>query len=228
MYEGVQEQVAQAPSTLWDRYDNGHQVWEFVEFGYRGDSWMRFWRGIYTRPVYEQAQMLLEFTRPDNVILTNIGVNPEVLKHLPKTEQNRLQKPQSLIADHHLRGADELAHRGMKDFGFEQLPFLRFPANSAFYYCMLIAFFLFEAFKEDVLSEVLPTCLPLHRQVVSYATTVRPACAPHADRRRVIDFAAKIIKTAHQIILKVPQAVLTALKLDRLWQRCQCPPPLLA
>lgn len=211
MYEGVQEQVAQAPSTLWDRYDNGHQVWEFVEFGYRGDSWMKFWRGIYTRPVYEQAQMLLEFARPDNVILTNIGVNPEVLKHLPKTEQNRLQTPHSLIANHHLRGADELAHRGIKDFGFESLPFLRFPANSAFYYCMVIAFFLFETFKEDVLSEVLP--------ITTYATTVR---------RRAIDFAAKIVKTGHQLILKVPQSVLTALKLNRLWQRCQCPPPLLA
>ena len=41
---------------------------------------------------------------------------------------------------------------------------------------MLISFFLFETFKEDVLEEVLP--------VASYATTVR---------RKVVDFAAKII-----------------------------------
>jgi len=35
--------------------------------------------------------------------------------------------------------------KSLKDFGFEQLPFKRFAANSAFYYCMLIAFLLFEA-----------------------------------------------------------------------------------
>jgi len=48
---------------------------------------------------------------------------------------------------------------------FEELPFKRFAANSALYYCMIIAFFLFETFKEDVLEEVMP--------VGSYATTVR-------------------------------------------------------
>jgi len=211
MYEYVQQHVAQVPQALWERYDNGHQGWEFVEFGYRCDSWGRFWRALYTRPVDEQGQMLLTFARPENVILTNIGVNAEVLKHLPKTEQNRLKKPQTLIANHHLRGADELTFRGLKDFGFEQLPFLRFPANSAFYYCMVMAFFLFETFKEDVLSEIIP--------IASYATTVR---------RVAVDFAAKIVKTSHQIILKVSQAVRTALNLDRLWQRCQCPPPIRA
>jgi len=35
--------------------------------------------------------------------------------------------------------------KSLKDFGFEQLTFKRFAANSEFYYCMLIAFLLFEA-----------------------------------------------------------------------------------
>jgi len=97
----------------------------------------------------------------------------------------------------------------LKDFGFEELPFKRFPANAAFYYCMLIAFFLSETFKEDVLAEVLP--------ITSYATTVR---------RVVIDIAAKIVWTGRQVILKVTHSVMTALRFDELWTRCQSPPPI--
>ncbi len=94
-----------------------------------------------------------------------------------------------------------------KDFGFEQLPFKRFAANSAFYYCMLISFFLFETFKEDVLAGVISP--------VSYATTVR---------RKLVDIAAKIIKTGGEIILKVTRPVREALRFDILWERCQAPP----
>ena len=81
--------------------------------------------------------------------------------------------------------------------------------NTAFFYCMLISFFLFETFKEDVLEEVLP--------VASYATTVR---------RKVVDFAAKIITTSRGIILKVTQAVMDNLRFDKLWEKCQNPIPI--
>jgi hypothetical protein len=128
----------------------------------------------------EHGQLSLDCARPENVILTNIGVNPDALKHLCQQQQEHWNQPETIIESHHGRGADELPHRGLKDFGFEQLPFKRFSANSAFYYCMLIAFFLFETFKEDVLSEVIP--------VTSYATTVR---------RKAVDFAAKIVKDRH-------------------------------
>ncbi len=102
-----------------------------------------------------------------------------------------------------------MPHRGIKDFGFEEMPFKRFAANSAFYYCMVITYFLFETFKEDVLEEVIP--------VASYATTVR---------RKAVDFAAKIIKTGGEIILKVTQAVMDALRMQKLWKRCQSPIPI--
>ena len=55
-----------------------------------------------------------------------------------------------------MRGADELPHRGLKYFGFEELPFKKFTPNSAVFYCMLISFFLFETYREDVLKEVMP------------------------------------------------------------------------
>ena len=158
---------------------------------------------------YNNGQRLLDFARPDNVILTNLGVNPAVLADATSEERAHWTRPATLIASHHQRGADELPHRGLKDFGFEALPFKRFPANAAFYYCMLIAFFLSETFKEDVLVEVLP--------ITSYATTVR---------RVVIDIAAKVVWTGHQIILKVTQSVMDTLHFEQLWARCQSPPPI--
>ncbi len=94
-----------------------------------------------------------------------------------------------------MRGADELPHRGLKDFGFEELPFKQFAANNALYYLMLISFFLFETYKEDVLSEIIP--------IGSYATTVR---------RKLLYFAAKITDTGRVIILKVTKTVMDSLQ----------------
>jgi hypothetical protein len=159
----------------------------------------------------EGEQRLLDFARPDNIILTNIGMNAEAIANLSAEEQKELIKAEAIINSHHQRGADELPHRGIKDFGFEEMPFKRFAANSAFYYCMVIAFFLFETFKEDVLEEVVP--------VVSYATTVR---------RKALDFAAKIVKTGGEIILKVTKAVMDTLRFNKLWERCQNPIPIVA
>jgi len=209
MYEGVKEAAREALDEAWGFYDNGHQAWGFFEFGYRPDSWNKFYRAIYTKPVYDDKQMLLDFARPDNVIITNIGVNPDALKHCSVKQHKHWLKATSIIRGHHMRGADELPHRGLKDFGFEQLPFKRFAPNCAFFYCMIIAFFLFECFKRDVLSDVIP--------VTSYATTVR---------RKLVDFAAKIVKTSKQIILKVPRAVMDSLKIESLWKLCQNPPPI--
>ena len=127
--------------------------------------------------------------------------SPETRKELIRLE--------SIIQSHHQRGADELPHRGLKDFGFEELPFKRFSPNTAFFYCMLISFFLFETFKQDVLEEVLP--------VASYATTVR---------RKAVDFAAKIVKTSGEIILKVTRSVMDNLRFDKLWEKCQNPIPI--
>lgn len=209
MYAGVKEQAQSRKD--WGVYDNGRQVWEFAEFGFRCDKWNRFYRAIYTRPVYEGQQKLLDFARPDNVIVTNIGVNPRALINASKEQKQKWIKPETLVRTHHLRGADELPQRGLKEFGFEELPFKRFAPNSAFYYCMLISFFLFETYKEDVLQGIVP--------ITSYATTIR---------RQVVDWAAKIVRCGRQIILKVTQAVMTAWQVDKLWLRCQNPPPIIA
>lgn len=151
----------------------------------------------------------MDFARPDNIIITNLGMNPAVVKGCSVQMRKELTQAESIIRSHHLRGADELPHRGLKDFGFEELPFKRFSPNMAFFYCMLISFFLFETFKEDVLGEVLA--------VESYASTVR---------RKALDFAAKIVNTGREIILKVTRAVWEHLRFERLWERCQNPIPI--
>src|SRR5438552_586367 len=115
-----------------------------------------------------------------------------------------------LLPYHHQRGADELPHRGLKEFGSRAnaIQALRGQPSLLLYYVMVIAFFLFETFKEDNLEDILP--------ISSYATTVR---------RQLIDSAAKTVRIGGAVILKVPKAIMERLKLDALWTRCQQAPP---
>jgi hypothetical protein len=214
MYESVKNYVKSSDKSDWRIYENGRDGWEYIEFGWRCACWNRFYRTFYTRPFYLDHQRIFEFARPDNVIITNLGINKEVFCGLADGDQRveELISGAGIIKSHHQRGADELPHRGLKDFGFEELPFKRFSCNTAFYYCMVIAFFLFEIFKEDVLSVAGVI------DVKSYATTVR---------RKVLDFAGKIVKTGGRAILKVSESVMNGLKLSDLWSRCQSPPVLL-
>ena len=82
-----------------------------------------------------------------------------------------------------------------------------FAANAAFYYVMLVAFFLFEAFKRDVTAAVVPP--------VSYATRLR---------RRVFDVAGKFVRHARKITLKVTESTWRGLRLDHLWEQANAPP----
>ena len=101
-------------------------------------------------------------------------------------------------------------HRAVKDFAGERLPFKGFQQNTAFYYLMLVAFFLYETFKVDVSAPVIP-----------------PTVYPTTFRRRFVDIAGKIVSHSGQIVLKVTQATMRRLKLDDLWLRASSPPPLL-
>jgi len=213
MYDDVKEYVKSQPKEDWSEYEKGQNKWEYLEFGFRCKSWDKFYRAIYTHYCYEDVsgQMLLDFARPDNVIITNIGVTQSALLNCDSKIAKCLLKNETIIRNHHQRGADELPHRGLKDLGFEELPFLRFGANNAVYYCMVITFFLSETFKEDVLRDVV--------SVKSYASTVR---------RKVLDIAAKVVKTGRGIILKVGVSIYKELRMELLWQLCQSPPPIVS
>src|SRR6516162_1113037 len=204
MLEAIKEQVAGIPEKDWEEYDNGRQVWNYARFFYQCAQWNKAYRALYTRPQYEDQQQVLDFARPDNIILTNLAAHEPALKAMPRDLQEYWLDDTSLIFHHHQRGADELPHRGLKEFGSEQLPFKRFAANQAYYYLMLVSFFVFESFKEDTLNDILP--------IPSYATTVR---------RKLIDIAAKVVRTGREVILKITQAVMKRLHLQTLWVRCQ-------
>ncbi len=112
-----------------------------------------------------------------------------------------------IVSLYHGRGSDELVNRALKDFGHEQLPFKRFESNAAWYFVMLISFFMFETFKDDVCPGVVP--------LTAYAGTVR---------RKVIDVAGKIVSHGRKTVLKMSKAAYEALNISETWERCQHPP----
>jgi hypothetical protein len=210
LQDDIKDLAGAMDSSAWSEYDNGRQLWQYFEFGDRRKSWKKTeWRrAFYTRPAYEDEQRLLEFARPDNVIYTNLGQGGRIDEHLEAAGHTEWTQPERVIELHHGRGRDELVHRALKDFRAEQLPFKRFQANAAFYYTVLVAFFLFESFKRDVTAEVVP--------VTAQATRIR---------REAIDFAAKIVRHAHETVLKVTTAVWQRLRIADLWERAANPPP---
>lgn len=207
--EDIIAYVEKADPGLWTAHQNKQQAWEYLELGHRLKSWTRGRRFFYTRPVYEDEQRLLEFARPDTVLCTNLGRGEEIDARLKAAGLTDWTEPARIVELHHGRGADELIHRCLKEFASEALPFQRFAPNSAFYYTMLVAFFAYETFKEDVTAPAVPV-------------TARPTRL----RRQLIDFAAKVVQTGGQRILKLTQATWNALNIEELWRRSGTPPQL--
>jgi len=207
LYDDIKKYAKKVECETWQQYQNKEQVWDYVEFMDKRGSWTKARRAIYCSPRQEGAQLLLEFARPDTILYTNLGMEQKIDELLAHVGQKQLLNAEKIIECAHSRGRDELIHRAFKDFGHEELPFKKFAPNAAYYYCMVLAFFLFESFKEDVCSDIIP--------LAAYATTVR---------RKLIDFAAKIAKTSHSIILKVTSATWKNLKFDVLWKRSGSPP----
>ena len=205
MYQDIKDFINEMPDECFDEYKGAGNTWFYTEFGDRRSSWERFMRVIYTKPIADDNdQILLEFARPETLIYTNLGLNNEITESILALKDSSAThiSPQAIITAYHQRGRDELVNRGLKDFGSEQLPFTHFASNTAFYYLMVISFFLFEAFKQDMGSDVISP--------VWYATTFR---------RHYLDIAGKIIRTGRHIILKVTGAIRKALQLDLIWVR---------
>jgi len=209
IYADVKKTAAGTDEKDWRICKKKKNKWKFFEFGFRCLSWERFFRAFYTKCLNENKQLSLDFARSDNIILTNIGINNKIFEHCTPQTEKRLLKPSTIIEHYHQCGTDEPAHRGFKDFGTEKLPFKKFNPNSAYFYCMVISFFLFQTIKDDILCEVV--------SITAYATTVR---------RRVIDIAAKIVRTGRQIILKISRTDMKFLDFSALWEKCQNPPPI--
>jgi hypothetical protein len=208
LYDDVRSFAESAPARSWRRLKKGKVEWEWLEFGDRRGSWDKFRRALYCRlSVDGSGQRRFEFARPDSVIYTNLGMGGPVDALFKAAGEAARLKAENIVAEYHHRGADELCHRGLKDFADEELPFQRFAPNAAWYYTLLTAFFLFEAFQEDVCAPVVP--------VTAYPTRVR---------RAVIDIAAKLVRHAGRIILKIARPLWEALDFGRLWKLATAPP----
>jgi hypothetical protein len=212
LYDDIKEYVGTMPDEAYYEYKKGLQTWFYGEFGNRRKKWNKFYRVIYAKPIHDEwGQVLFEYARPETVIYTNLGMNNEITNNIlaVKDAEKKRISAEAIITAYHERGRDELVNRGLKDFGTEQLPFLRFSSNAGFYYLMTIAYFLFEAYKYDLGNDVVP--------LTWYATTFR---------RHVVDIAGKIVRSGRRIILKITRAAHEMLRFDLLWERSGTPPPI--
>jgi hypothetical protein len=207
LYRDIVEQADSALEDAWLTYGNDHQQWQYLEMADRRGTWKRSRRAIYCRTSNEDDQRVFDFACKNSILYTNLDPNTEFGRTLKQAGHGHFLEARSIIRHYHDRGCDELVHRALKEFRAETLPFKRFAPNAAFYYVMLVAFFLYEAFKQDVCSDVLA--------LSSYVTRMR---------RRVIDIAAKIIRTGGRTILKVTATTHRALDLKTMWDRTARPP----
>ena len=159
---------------------------------------------------------MLPFVREDNerIIYTNLGVDEELDELFIKAGKEEYFKGEKIIESYHNRGNDELVNRALKEFGTEELPFKRFLPNAAFYYSIVLSFFLYESFKRDVAKGIIDG--------KSYPATFRRILIDFAGK--IIHTGRKIIHTGRRIILKVSQYVYERLNIPLLWERCNNPP----
>lgn len=211
IYKNFKADIAAIPEDNWDEYSSGARSWKYLEMGYKCASWKNYYRAIITQvDSREDGTLFLEFARPTSLIITNMGTNSNIFSPSAQEHVQKYMGTESQIELYQGRGAEELCHRGLKDFGFEKLPFKQFGANLAMYHCMLIGFATFELFKSEILVDVVkPT---------SYATTVR---------RKFIDIAAKVTTSGNKIYLKLRKTTLKRLLFREVWWRCFNTPPLI-
>jgi hypothetical protein len=194
--------------------EGSNAVWAYYEFGsrFKNKEYTKFRRTIFTTITREGEQAVLRGVRPDSFMHTNIGTNPIIDKKLVDAGQGQLLQTDEIIRLAHQNGTEELNHRSIKEFmGSEHLPFKRFGINGAYYFMMVIANFLTEAYRQDVAQDIFP----------------KP-CYPTTLRRTLIDFAAKIVRTGGEVILKVAQGVGDQINVAKLWERCNNPPSILS
>lgn len=192
---------------LWEMYRKGKETWTYFDFEDKRDSWSQYRRALICRHQPDSSQALFDPCRPVSMLYTNLGMGEEIDAALKRAGRADLCEAEAIIESAHGRGRDELVHRALKDFACQTLPFQRFAPNAAYYYTLILAHFLYECFKEDVCREVIP--------LGAYASTVR---------RKLIDIAAKIVRSAGRTMVKFTQAAWDSLNLEQLWQRCHHPP----
>jgi hypothetical protein len=209
-YDDLKGRIRKFTSDKFNKYYNGNAGWLYCEFSDRRKSWDTDWRCIYTCKEIENKQLKFDFAKEDSLIYTNLGMtDSQITEFLDGASQDGYKESEEIIELFHGRGREELVHRGVKDFGSEKLRFKRFEPNAAYYFVMLVAFFLFECYKRDVTYDKF--------NIRGYASRFR---------RQLIDFGAKLVKTGGQKILKIPESIFKRINAAVLWERCKKPPRL--
>jgi len=209
IYPDVKEYVKQVPLECYSKLSKNKTEWSFVEFCNKLGTWKKFRRCIFTKQnCDENGQYVMEFTKPDNLIYTNLGMCKEADQRLIAAGGAHYIEAKAIVQESHARGADELIHRSIKDFATkEQLPFKSFGMNRAYYFLLVVSHFIFEAYKQDVSAQIIPISV-----------------YPNTFRRNMIDIAVKITSGARNIILKVTKTVYETMNIEEIWKRCQSPP----
>lgn len=212
-YDDIKQYLETYPREAFQSLSEHKQLWKYVDFGNRLQSWSTFRRCIFTSlQTEEHGQLKLEFAQTDHVIYTNLGQDPELTALLKQAGGAEYLAAEKIIQLDHQRGKSELAHRALKEFATkEQLPFEQFGMNRAYYYFLVAAHFLYEAYKRDVGEGIIPI-----------------TCYPNTFRRQLIDFAVKIVKTGGQFILKVAERAFEELQIARLWLCTSEPQPIVS
>jgi len=208
LYPDIKEKVKSAPENNWQLLtkEDG-RTYKLLSFTDRRGSWKKSRRTIYTRLVDEGKLKPFRFAQRRRVYYTNLGRSEALNNSLIKAGKGGWLPSKGIVNLAHGRGNDELTHRSLKEFGTEKLPFQRFEANTAFYYIMVFAFNLEEAFKRDVTKD-----------------QIRSVCYPSTFKRKFIDVAGKVVSTGREMVLKVTRAVWKRLNVPGLWKRVNSPP----
>jgi hypothetical protein len=209
-YDSVYEALGDDPDTKrCGRLERKDAAWVCYDFRSMLKSWHKEYRTILTSLQCEDDQYVIEGIR-DTIMYTNLGTDARNDNELIKRGYASYLTGTGIAGLAHKNGAEELNHRSIKEFmGSEHLPFKRFGMNGAYYGIMLIAHTLMEAFRCDILHDVIPQ-----------------RCYPTRIRREVIDIAVKIVRTGRQVIMKVTEVVAKRISIFELWRRCAMQPAL--
>jgi len=204
----VKEKIQNGDEKLYKK-KKGKKInkWKYMELKDKRGTWDKQRRAIYTRQFCDDNQKCL-FSKKDRIYYTNLNDNNQLLintiKDIESIDISNFISCKNIIKLAHKRGESELVHRHIKEYWKETFPFKYFQANMGFCYTMLISFNLYESYKRRICKNV-----------------IKSKCYPNIFRRKLIDFAGKIIDTGRKTILKVPEKIIEKLNLKKIFKQVQ-------
>jgi hypothetical protein len=74
-YKNVKDQMLKIPEDNWEECSREKSSWRFAEMGFKCQSWSKYYRAIFSQVMSRKdGQMLLDFARPSNLFVTNLGM----------------------------------------------------------------------------------------------------------------------------------------------------------